>query len=451
VPDIAPFHGLRYDPARVGDLSLVVTPPYDVISPEARDAYHDRHPYSAIRLDLGKGPTEGTEETWYVQAGRTFAQWQRQGILVREPEPALYLYEQDFTLGRHRLSRRGVIALVHLEPYGQGGIFPHEHTFPRHRKDRLNLMRACPANLSHIFAIYGGPPDPIAGIQNEAMDGPPAVEAVDDEGFHHRLWVLADGAAIARLAAALRGRPVVIADGHHRYETALAYREECLALDPDGPDLRQGKTYNYTTMMLVNARDPGLVILPTHRLVRSIPHASTDRLLQDVRRLFAVEPRDLPAGAEVDGVRACLQEMARRGREEQVFGLYAGGKEFTLLTPKEAARSAAAAQADAATARVDTALLHAVLFRDVLGIPADREGAEVSYTQDEAAAFGRVATGAARLAVFLNPTPVEQVEAVAATGRRLPPKSTYFYPKLLTGLVFHRIALDEAAAHPAPA
>jgi uncharacterized protein (DUF1015 family) len=451
VPDIAPFHGLRYDTAKVGDISMVVTPPYDVISPEARDAYHDRHPYSAIRLDLGRGPTEGTEETWYVQAGRTFAQWRRQGILVRDSEPALYVYEQDFTLGRHRLSRRGVIALVRLEPYGQGSIFPHEHTFPRHRTDRLSLMRACPANLSHIFAIYGGPPDPMAGIQNQAMDGPPAVEAVDDEGFHHRVWVLADKGAIARMAEALRGRPVVIADGHHRYETALAYRDECLALDADPPELRPRKTYNYATMMLVSARDPGLVILPTHRLVQTMPYESADLLLQNVRRFFAVEPRDLPAGAEVDGVRACIQEIARQGRDEQAFGLYAGGKEFYLLTPKETARAAAAAQTDAATARVDAGLLHAVLFREVLRIPADREGAEVSYTQDEAAAFGRVASGAARLAVFLNPTPIEQVEAVAATGRRLPPKSTYFYPKLLTGLVFHRLDLDEVAAAPGAA
>ena len=446
MPEIAPFRGIRYDPAKVGDIAMVVTPPYDVISPEARDAFHDRHPYSAIRLDLGKGPTEGTDETWYVQAGRTFAQWQRQGILMREPEPALYVYEQEFTLGMHRLSRRGVIALVRLEPYGQGSIFPHERTFILHRKDRLNLMRACPANLSHIFGIYGGPPDPIAGLQNEAMDGPPAVEAVDDEAFRHRVWLLTKREAIARIAEALRGRRVVIADGHHRYETALAFRDECLALDADPPDLRRRKAYNYTTMMLVNARDPGLVILPTHQIVRTIPYESTDRLLQDVRRFFSVEARDLPGGAEEDALRACLQEMGRWGRDEQVAGLFAGGKEFYLIVAKEAARSTAAAHTDGATARLDVGLLHAVLFREVLRIPAESENALVSYTQDARAALGQVAAGAARLAVFVNPTRVDQVEAVASTGRRFPPKSTYFYPKLLTGLVFNRIDLDEVAA-----
>ena len=451
MPEIAPFRGLRYDTSKVGDISMVVTPPYDVISPEARDAYHDRHPSSAIRLDLGKGPTEGTEETWYVQAGRTFAQWQRQGLLVRDPEPALYVYEQDFALGRHRLSRRGVIALVRLEPYGQGGIFPHEYTFIHHRKDRLNLMRACPANISHIFAIYGGPPDPIAGIQDAAMDGPPAVEAVDDDGFHHRVWLLTEAGTIARIAEVMRERPVVIADGHHRYETALVFRDECLALDTDPAELRQRKVYNYTTMMLVSARDPGLLILPTHRVVRAIPHTSTDSLLQDVRRFFAVEPHELPAGAEEDALKACLQEMGRRGREEQVFGLYAGGKEFYLLTAKEAARATAAARTDGATARLDVGLLHAMLFREVLGMLPEGEDAQVSYTQDERAALARVAGGAARLAVFVNPTRVEQVEAVAATGRRLPPKSTYFYPKLLTGLVFNRIDLDEVVATAAPA
>ncbi len=446
--DIVPFRGLRYDAAKVGDISMVVTPPYDVISPEARDAFHERHPYSAIRLDLGKGPTEGPDETWYVQAGRTFAQWQRQGILVRDPEPALYVYEQEFALGRHRLSRRGVIALVRLEPYGQGSIFPHEHTFILQRKDRLNLMRACPANLSHIFGIYGGPPEPIAGVQNEAMDGPPAGEAVDDEGFHHRVWVLTKRDAIARIAEAMRARPVVIADGHHRYETALVFRDECLALDADPADLRQRKAYNYTTMMLVNARDPGLVVLPTHRIVRAIPHESTDRLLQDVRRFFSVEPRELPAGSEEDALKAYLQEMSRRGRGEQAFGLYAGGKEFYLLLSKDAAQAAAVAHTDPATARLDVGLLHAVLFREVLRIPAEGEDAQVSYTQDARVAFARVAAGAARLAVFMNSTRVEQVEAVASTGRRLPPKSTYFYPKLLTGLVFNRIDLDEAVAGP---
>ncbi len=451
MPEIAPFRGIRYDPAKVGDISMVVTPPYDVISPEARDAYHERHPYSAIRVDLGRGPTEGTEETWYVQAGHTFAQWQRQGILMRDPEPALYVYEQEFALGQHRPSRRGVIALVRLEPYGQGGIFPHERTFLHHRRDRLNLMRACPANMSHIFAIYGGPPDPIAGLQTEAIDGPPAVEAVDDDGFHHRVWLLTGREAIARIAEALRGRPVVIADGHHRYETALAFRDECLALDADPADLRQRKAYNYTTMMLVNARDPGLVILPTHRIVRTIPYESTDRLLQDVRRFFTVEARELPGGAEDDGIRACLQEMGRRGRDEPVAGLFAGGKAFYLIVAKEAARAAAVAHTDTATARLDVGLLHAVLFREVLRLPAEGEDAQVSYTQDARAALGRVATGAARLAVFVNPTRVDQVEAVASTGRRLPPKSTYFYPKLLTGLVFNRIDLDEVAAAAAPA
>ncbi len=446
MPDIAPFRGIRYNPAEVGDISRVATPPYDVISPEARDAFHDRHPHSAIRLDLGKGPTEGTEETWYVQAGRTFAAWQREGILVRDPAPALYVYEQDFTLGHHRLSRRGVIALVRLEPYGQGSVFPHERTFIHHRRDRLSLMRACPAHLSHIFGIYGGPSAAVAAEQDEAMAGPPAVEAVDDEGFHHRLWVLTAPEAIGRIAGALRGRPVVTADGHHRDETALAFREECLALDADPAELRRRKVYNYTTMMLVSARDPGLVILPTHRLVRTIPHEGTDRLLQDVGRLFLVESRDLPEGAEEDALRACLQEMGWRGREAPVFCLYAGGKELYLLSATDGARAAAAAHTDAHTARLDVGLLHAALFREVLRIPAEGETAQVSYTQDPRDAVARVAAGAERLAVFMNPTRVEQVEAVASTGLRLPPKSTYFYPKLLTGLVFNRIDLDEVAA-----
>jgi uncharacterized protein (DUF1015 family) len=431
----------------VGDISRVVTPPYDVISPEARDAYHERHPYSAIRLDLGKGPTEGTPETWYVQAGRTFADWQRRGILVREREPALYVYEQDFSLGQHHLSRRGIIALGRLEPYGQGSIFPHERTFILQRRDRLSLMRACPANLSHIFVIYDGPRDPIAAIQDEASAGAPAVEAVDDEGYRHRLWVLLHAPAIAQVAEALGQRPVVIADGHHRYETSLAFRDECLALDAAPAEERRRKAYNYTTMMLVSARDPGLVILPTHRVVRAIPHGSTDLLLQDLRRLFAVEARDLPAGAEEDALRACLQEMGWRGREGgQVYGLYAGGKEFYLLTAAEAARAAAAAHADAETARLDVGLLHAALFREILRISAEAEADQVSYTQDARLAFARVAAGAARLAVFVRATRVDQVMAVASTGRRLPPKSTYFYPKLLTGLVFNRIDLDEVVA-----
>jgi uncharacterized protein (DUF1015 family) len=357
------------------------------------------------------------------------------------------VYEQDFSLGQHHLSRRGIIALGRLEPYGQGSIFPHEHTFILQRRDRLSLMRACPANLSHIFVIYDGPRDPIAAIQDEASAGAPAVEAVDDEGYRHRLWVLLHAPAIAQVAEALGQRPVVIADGHHRYETSLAFRDECLALDAAPAEERRRKAYNYTTMMLVSARDPGLVILPTHRVVRAIPHGSTDLLLQDLRRLFAVEARDLPAGAEEDALRACLQEMGWRGREGgQVYGLYAGGKEFYLLTAAEAARAAAAAHADAETARLDVGLLHAALFREILRISAEAEADQVSYTQDARLAFARVAAGAARLAVFVRATRVDQVMAVASTGRRLPPKSTYFYPKLLTGLVFNRIDLDEVVA-----
>jgi len=340
---------------------------------------------------------------------------------------------------------------VRLEPYGQGSVYPHERTFILQRRDRLSLMRACPANLSHIFGIYDGPRDHVAAVQDEAAAGPPAVQAVDDEGFHHRLWVLTDPEAIGRIAKGLRGRPVVIADGHHRYETALAFRDECLALDAAPAEARRRKAYNYTTMMLVGAGDPGLVILPTHRVVRAIPHASADLLLDDVRRLFAVEAHDLPEAAQEDALRAYLQEMSRRGREGQVFGLYAGGKEFYLLAPGEGARAAAAAHADAETAGLDVGLLHAALFREVLRIPADGEAPQVSYTQDARAALAQVAAGAARLAVFVNATRVDQVMAVASTGHRLPPKSTYFYPKLLTGLVFNRIDLDELVAAPAAA
>jgi uncharacterized protein (DUF1015 family) len=450
MPEIVPFRALRYNPQFVPDLSLVVAPPYDVISPEAQERYYARHPHNVVRLILAKdGPVGTPDGDRYARAAHVYAAWLREGVLRRDTEPGIYLYEQEFSLGEgHRLRRRGLLAMVRLADYGAKIIFPHERTFAKYREDRLRLMRACPANLEPILGFFPGPRGPIYAILDRHMEGAPLVLLDDEDGIRHRLWILREPAEVAVLIESLQGCPVVIADGHHRYETALTFRDERRARDAAPPEVQRRRLDNFILMNLVHAEDPGLVILPTHRVIRQQPALLGDALRTSLGRHFKMETFPLDPGNPAVSLRMALASLHHR-RGAVAFALYAGGQNLLVmeLADEAAVHGLLSSGFSPELARLDVAILHRLVIEEIMGIKATGEADDsIRYTRDEAQGLAKVASGEAHVALFLRPPRVEQVQAVAMAGERMPQKSTYFYPKVLSGLVISPLDPTELTA-----
>ncbi len=444
--EIIPFRALRYDPHRIPDLAQVVTPPYDVISPEAQDRYYARHPNNVVRLVLAKYEPPGVPGgSRYARAAATYTTWRRDGILGRDPTPAIYLYEQEFSAGQtSRLRRRGLLALVRLHEYAEQVILPHERTFSRHKDDRLQLMRACPANLEAILGFYPGSSGEIGAVLDRYMDTDPAVRVVDEEGIGHRLWLVEAPPEVATLCAALRDRPVVIADGHHRYETALTFRNERRSQNPTSAAAARHRLDDFVLMNLVSSDDPGLVILPTHRVIRRRPTRAETALTATLARHFRTVPFPLDAANPLPSLQAALADLARREGAGIACAFYTGGREILVmeLTDPTVPQAFVAEGRAPAYAELDVAVLHRLLVEEILGIPqATQTDDSIQYTRDASLALAAVSSGEAAAALFLNPPRVEQVQAIAMAGERMPQKSTFFFPKVLSGLILS--PLDE--------
>lgn len=429
---IAPFRGIRYNPEKIRDLSLVVAPPYDVITPSAQDRYYAQHPKNIIRLILGKEvPEDDEKKNRYTRAREFFHSWLKEGVLVQDPVSCLYLYEQRFVHPRtgESLRRLGFLALVRLEPWSARVIFPHEKTFDKPKQDRLALIKACSANLEPIFAFYPDPLETVRALLEEEAVKDPAIDFLE-EGIEHRLWLIQDQEKIRAIIEAFQGERLFIADGHHRYETALAFRDELEKADPAPPEVKAKRSYQYVMMLLVCSHDPGLVILPTHRLLKSIPHPSADALLEEVRRFFTVEARDLRRGREAEDMRRVLEEMERLGQGWCVLGMSLGGKDLYFLTLRGDVLQRPLGP--------DVRVLHQLLIEGLFGASLE----EIAYTRDEVEALRAVMAGRSRLAFFLNPPKIVEIQEAAEAQELLPPKSTFFYPKPLSGLVIRRIDRD---------
>jgi uncharacterized protein (DUF1015 family) len=399
--DVLPLRALHYDLDRAGALQDLASPPYDVIDPEQREQLARRSRYNVVHVDLPVGPDP------YATAARTFQQWQEDRAVVRDREPALWFLEQRFTGpdGAQR-TRRGLFARVRVEEYGAGRIRPHERTHPGPKEDRLNLTRATKANLSPIFALYDAPAQWHA--EGEAFG-----EYEDADGTVNRLWRVADADAIARTQAALAPSELLIADGHHRYETARVYAEE---IGGDGP-------HRYVLMLLVALEDPGLEVFPTHRLAHVQESERQEALATALRTHFdleRIEHSELPPPPG--------HGPFQLGYIDSHF------KQAFRATLKEGH-----APDLGALSTLDTALLEKLILDDALGLTEDDishlRGIGYSRTDDEALQL--VLSGAFDVAFFLRPTPVRQVREIAAAGVNMPPKSTYFFPKVPTGLLFH--------------
>jgi uncharacterized protein (DUF1015 family) len=412
--DVEPLRALHYDLGRTGGLQPVVAPPYDVIGPEQRADLEARSPYNVVRIDLPVGSDP------YNHAAEQFADWRRQGVIVRDEQPAVWVLEQDYTGpdGNPR-QRRGFLARVRVEEYGPGRIRPHERTHPGPKEDRLNLTRATKANLSPIFSLFDDPDAAATEALGRATKTKPWGTATDEDGTANRLWRITDPGSIAQLTGAVQPAELLIADGHHRYETARVYAEE---VGGEGPE-------RYVLMCLVALEDPGLTVFPTHRLLRDLRPDQHETLAEALRDSFAIEKLDTTA-----------QLAPAYGQPIRMGYIDAHFRQPFMLTLKDQAIADAALKDHAEPyRRLDTAVLEALILKGALEMTDEDidHMAGLDYARDFEHALGLVESGARDAAFFLAPTPIEEVRAVAAAGESMPPKSTYFFPKVPTGLLFN--------------
>jgi uncharacterized protein (DUF1015 family) len=434
--EVKPFRGIIYNPEIVPDLRQVVTPPYDVIPESDYKLYYRRHGYNVIHLILGKTyPFDTPGRNRYTRAGQFFKRWLEEGVLIEDREPAFYVYSQTYQYQdepvRHRV---GFLGLVKLARFEERVILPHEQTFAKPKEHLKNLRRACRAHLSPIFALFSDPTRQVNALIDPGPK-PPLMDVKDDHGARHCIWRLSSPRAIERIREMLADKQVIIADGHHRYETLLELRDEFCAEDPEGA--ARG-IYDYVLMFLANTHDEGLTIFPTHRLCRGIEGFELESFLGRARQAFAVEPLD--ASGPSAAVQALADVLSEKGEDAVAFVVCVGWDKLYLLTLTDTGPVDALSDPSLPEAyrRLDVHVLHTFLIDHCLGIPKERYYEHISYTRDASEVVESVAAGKAQVGFLMNPTRMSQVEEVTRLGLRMPQKSTYFYPKLLTGLVLSR-------------
>ncbi|MBZ4664756.1 DUF1015 domain-containing protein [Mahella sp.] len=429
---IKAFNGIRYNERYNKDIAKLTAPPYDVISEQQQKALHDVHPYNVIRLEYGLTEGDNEADNRYTRAAAYLEQWLRDGVLVQDKSPAIYVYQQGFTLDDGRtLTRTGFISLVKLEEFSKGVVLPHEYTLSKPKADRLNLMRACKANFSQIFSLYEDSDAKISYILEGIIQQPADVDFIDSDGISNKLWVIADQNIIEFIQQAMSDKRIFIADGHHRYETALNFRAEMRAITgkSDGE-----QPFDYVMMMMVAMEDPGLVILPTHRIIKNIKGLDKDTLLNDISSEFDVQALDV-CSCEVSNV------IAQHEADEMPFFVYYDGRRFYALQLKSWADvDKALPDKPRAYKQLDVSVLHSLIINSLLKIDeySAAQQTYITYTRDISEAVETVKDGDAQMAFILRPTRIEQVKAVALAAEKMPQKSTYFYPKLLTGLVIYK-------------
>jgi len=431
--DVQPLQGIRYVSQAIGDLSQVVAPPYDVISEEAQARYYARNPYNIIRLELGRDePDDTVLNNRYTRAASMLAEWRVQDILREDDAPRYYCYQQAFTYNGQSYTRTSLLARVRLEPWSARVVLPHEHTLAKPKSDRLKLMEACATNISPIMSLYDDPQGRMRKLLSSyAAD--PEIKIIDEAQEEHHLHAITDEQSIALIQDFFSERRLYIADGHHRYETALNYREEVLAMRKD---LHSDDAVNFVLMALIDLDDPGLLVLPTHRLVSSLSQDALAALSnQRLGQYFMV--RELAMGDYPPEVP--LQMLAQADADVPSCVICTAEQSWLVSLNEQGKARMEQSGHSTAWNSLDVAVAHTLILEALLGLTTDdlTAGTHVRYTRDTQQALQAIQKGEAQVAVLLNPTRVRQICEVAEADDRMPQKSTYFYPKLITGLVMN--------------
>ncbi len=445
--EIAPFRGLRYNRQLVPDLADVVIPPYDVISPQEQEDFHKKHPFNFIRLELGAGSAGDTgEDNPHTRAAAFMKEWIRQQVLVRNSKPSIYYYELDYSNGAEGAkTRTGFICLMRLEDFSGGGVRPHEKTFSAIKRERLSLMQACEANLSPVFALYSDRGAKVRAALASGRRSEPEVTFTDYARMTHRMWPVTEPEVLGEIREAMEDKAIFIADGHHRYETALNYRN---LMRQRHPGQNPAAAYEFIMMYLTDMDDPGLTILPTHRLLRNLSGWAPSRFIERAKDFFEIRRFETVNGVELKWKHAIEAGSARK---DTAIGFYCReeGCVYVLTAKKDKVYSWLEKQGLPAPLRaLDVVVLDQVVLRHLLDLSEDFLGSEhnISFIQDFSEGLDSVKSGGCDAGFFINPTRIEQVREVANSGLIMPHKSTYFYPKVSSGLVVNSLRPDEETA-----
>ena len=420
--EIKPFRGFRFNTEKAGTIEELCCPPYDIISEEQRKGYLARNPNNIIRLELPKGDNP------YQTAAGVLNEWIENEILKRDEAEAVYIYEEEFDVNNIHSRFKGCIVRVKIEEFSKGVVLPHEETLSKAKEDRFNLMKATNCNFSQIYSLFMDPQHAVTQRLDRLSLTAPAAEFTDQDAVTHRLWVVTDADEIAALCSDFADKKLSIADGHHRYETALNYRNYC----------RENKIGNgaedYVMMMLVDMEHPGLVVLPTHRLVRDLKDFDSKKLLAGCEEYFDIIPGQMSDAEQL------LKALYDEGKKAFVF--YDGGENCSILVLRNMdIISELLPDKSAASQGLDVTVLHTLVLEKIFGIDAENMAKQINltYTKYFDEAVDSVNNGTAQCAFILNPTRITEIRDVASAGEKMPQKSTYFYPKLITGLVMNRL------------
>ncbi|MGN1199668.1 MAG: DUF1015 domain-containing protein [Thermoguttaceae bacterium] len=431
MPNIQPFQGLRYNLAQVGDLSDVVAPPYDVISPEYQDELYAKHPNNVVRLILNKmNPDDDEANNRYTRAARTLKDWKAEGVLQRDDQPALYVYHQIFTVGGKEYCRKGFMCGCEATPFGEGMIFPHEITMSGPKLDRLMLTTACKTNFSQIFGLYPDAENEVQNILEDAVRGEAPLEATDKDGVVNRMWIVDDPDVVSKVVALMGPKPIFIADGHHRYETACNYRKQVR----EQGELTLDHPANYVLMVCIAMEDPGLIVMPTHRLFKNVPAFSQEELISKVGDCFRVSTVG-------EGYRTAHRAWAEIEmlEDQGTMALYtAKDGKWNLLQLTEAGREKMAEVAkehQPEWQELGVAILHSLVIDTLLGLKG-HEKPKYVHEVEEVVETLKSEPETYPLAALVMPATVQQIQDLSMVRERMPAKSTYFYPKLISGFVF---------------
>lgn len=418
---VIPFKGTLYNPQKV-NASETMASPYDIVTSEYKDHLYSRSPYNIIRIDFGKDEDSDNEDVnRYTRASGFLSKWRDEGILIDDNEPSFYCYEIQYVINDQPKRTRGFFGAVKLEELGSGSIHPHEMTYSKPKSDRLNILRYCRANTSPIFSLYSNEGKTITLIIDRIVEQQPLIEAKDDDGFIHRLWRINDTDSINAIMKEMSDKDIFIADGHHRYETSLRFRKE---MEENGLVRTGDEPFNYTLMFLANMEDEGLTLLPTHRIVEI---NSEINIKETIGEYFNIQKISSKGMSEQQAIQRMLEVMRKSPHSFGMF-LTNANTYYSLVFNGSKIET----DMPGCLKNLDVTVLHNLIFDKLLKIE------RYEYEMDPGIAVERARKGSFEAVFFLNPTSIKDVREVALAGHRMPPKSTYFYPKLLTGMVIYR-------------